>query len=162
MKSIVSSIIIVFLLSLSMIAFSQEINIIEKTKKVGNVTYKIIEKGNHIKIYNSENKFSEKPVFNKIFDFKSNVPLAKLYKKVFSDERIKELKSKHNVLSMSFYVNNDGDVLEMTFRTKYAPNISLEELKKLEQVMKANKFVIKSIEDEGLYYFAIMLCFDML
>jgi hypothetical protein len=114
---------------------------------------KSIIKANRATYITSETKYDRMEVVNRsniyhtktpkvsgefiAFDFTNKSSLLKAFNQVFSDERIKELLPEKGMF-VTFYINPQGKILEVSFMVSKATLVTSTELEKLENAIKAN------------------------
>ena len=81
-------------------------------------------------------------------------PIDEIFDKVFSTARKKELKRVNSNLSMFFYSDSSGNVLEMGFLLRNISMLTLEEVNALENEFLKYKFQIRNAAcPNNKYYF---------
>lgn len=130
--------------------------------KIGNETYKLSRERQMSSFANMKNVLKLQDTGNpsKILvkdQMGVSVRIKDMYKKIFSRARMEELKK--SSFTMSCIFDTTGYIKEVTFSVKHAPDLTIEEIVKLENALK--KMEIKH-EDlgSGKHIYRIMIVCD--
>lgn len=141
--------------------YAQDVKNIKKMEINGNV-YNYESKVNHI--YAAKNKIKiEKTCETAYVEPDSNNYINNIVKKVFTADRIQELAENRYTMTLTFYCNKGGNVLEVKFFTHDLAvsekgdqhSLSIEEVDLLDKEIKKQKIDLKNTCPDVKYYLFI-------
>jgi hypothetical protein len=149
----------------TLLLFSFSCTYSQETIKINNIIYFYSDN----KLYSSENKFKDENTRIKCpyFYVNNEIPFSDVVKKVFSKERINELGSNNQSISLVMICSKRGNVKEVTFKLRgkvkigSKPNnetISYEEISKFEDEIKNYQFKLTNTCDNVENYTIHLLC----
>ena len=115
-------------------------------------------------VYKASNVISKTNFINKSrFTANPKENINNVAKLVFSNERITSLKKTKDAVLIYFYLDEEGKIKEISFNVSHAPNITIDELKSLEDYLFNNySFDIKANNTDSIYFVSIALWFNKL
>ena len=142
--------------SILLIAYCYDARAQVVEKKVSESTY-LVDSTNKT-IENKNNKLINQ-ILPKVCDIVVShpKPIEDIYKKVFSEKRINELQK--SSISMRYLCDSSGKILEVAFTIRGELNeISLSEIKHLEDLLKGYSFQFYGVCPEQQYYKIFSTC----
>lgn len=115
-------------------------------------------------VYKASNVISKTNFINKShFTATPKNDIGTVAKKVFSNERITSLKKTKDAVLINFYLDKEGKIQELSFNVSHAPNITVDELKALEDYLFNNySFDVTTKDTSSTYLVGIALWFNRL
>jgi len=101
------------------------------------------------------NKIPKVSGMNFSFEFAGKLSLLDAFTQVFSDDRIRQLLPETGIF-ITFYINPEGKILEVSFMVGENTLITAAELEKLENIIKAKiSFKVHSYNANGADFFPV-------
>lgn len=115
-------------------------------------------------VYKASNVISKTNFINKNrFTATSKNNIATVARNVFSNERITSLKKTKDAVLINFYLDKEGQIQELSFNVSHAPNITVDELKALEDYLLNNySFDVTTKDIASTYLVGVVLWFNRL
>lgn len=113
-------------------------------------------------VYKASNVISKTNFINKSrFTASPNKNIIAAAKTVFSNDRITSLKKTKDAVLINFYLDKEGKIKELSFNVSHAPNITIDELKALEDYLLNNySFDVTTKDTASTYLVGLVLWFN--